>query len=68
MFGFEKKSKENGMKLQSLQAGSEIFCEGQIACLKLEKELNSKGFKTKAKCNAAGMWSVLIVETDKSSK
>lgn len=60
MFDFKKYLEENNIKVQSIQVGSRIFCEGQRVCLKLEEELNSKGIKTKIENNEANMWSVLI--------
>lgn len=59
-FDFKKYVEENGIKVQPIQVGSRIFCEGQRSCLKLEEELNSKGIKTKIENNEAGMWSVFI--------
>lgn len=60
MFDFKKYAEENSVKVQPIQVGSKIFCEGQRACLKLEEELNNKGIKTRVGCNEAGMWSVFI--------
>lgn len=60
MFDFKKYSEENSVRVQLIQVGSKIFCEGQRACLKLEEELKSKGIKAKIGCNEAGMWSVYI--------
>ena len=60
MFDFKKYSEENSVRVQPIQAGSKIFCEGQRACLKLEEELKGKGIKTKVGCNEAGMWSICI--------
>lgn len=51
----------NKVRVQQIQAGSKIFCEGQRACLKLEEELNNKGIETRVGCNEAGMWSVYVI-------
>ena len=50
------------VKAIEIKEGSKIFCEGQTHCLKLEKELNNKGFVTRIGCDEAGMWSVYIVD------
>ena len=60
MFDFKKYAEQNSVKVQLIQAGSKIFCEGQRACFKLEEELNNKGIKTRVGCSEAGMWSVFI--------
>lgn len=59
-FDFKKYVEENGIKVQTIQVGGRIFCEGQRSCLKLEEKLNSKGIKTKIENNEAGLWSVFI--------
>ena len=51
-----------GVNSVKIEKGLKIFCEGQIHCLQLEKELNDKGFVTRIGCNEAGMWSVYIVD------
>lgn len=54
------------MRTQQIQAGSKIFCEGQRHCLKLEKELNNKGIKTRVGCDETGLWSVYIISVPKN--
>ena len=51
---------ENKFSVEKLKAGSQIYCEGQRACLKIEEELNSKGIETKIGCDETDMWSVYI--------
>lgn len=56
MFNF----KEYVRCVTCIKPGQKIFCEGERACLKIEKELNKKGIETKIGCNEGGMWSVYI--------
>ena len=51
---------ENKFSVEKLKTGSQIYCEGQRACLKLEEKLNDKGIKTRVGCDEAGMWNVFI--------
>lgn len=46
---------ENKFSVEKLKTGSQIYCEGQRVCLKIEEELNSKGIETKIGCDEAGM-------------
>lgn len=43
-----------------INVGDKIYCEGMKHALKVEEELNKKGWKTRVGCNKAGMWSVYL--------
>lgn len=62
-FDFDKYVLEsgNGTQVIEIQPGIKIFCEGQIAALKIEEGLNRRGIETQTNCNEAGIWSVFIV-------
>lgn len=60
MFDFKKYAEQNSALTEPIKVGSQIFCEGQRACLKIEEELNCKGIVTKIGCDETGMWSVFI--------
>ena len=53
--------KENFKSAILIHPGLKIFCEGERACLKLEKELVTKGIKVRIGCNECNMWSVYII-------
>ena len=45
---------------REINPGDKIYCEGVRHALKVEEELNKKGWKTRVGCNEAGMWSVYL--------
>lgn len=46
--------------VSEINPGDKIYCEGMRHALKVEEELNKKGWKTMVGCNEAGMWSVYL--------
>ena len=53
--------KENVKSAILIHPGLKIFCEGERACLKLEKELSEKRIKVRIGCNECNMWSVYVI-------
>lgn len=51
---------QDSLKVQPIQVGSRIFCEGQHSCFEIGERLNSKGIKIKIENKEAGLWSIFI--------
>ena len=49
------------VRVVRIQEGLKVYCDGQISCLNLEKELNKLGIKTRVGCNVVGTWSIYII-------
>lgn len=46
--------------VSEINLGDKIYCEGMRHALKVEEELNKKGWKTRVGCNEAEMWSIYL--------
>lgn len=48
------------VRTMRVEAGSKIYCEGEVHAFKVEESLKNIGCKTTVGCNGGGMWSVYI--------